>query len=317
MGRFNDRQGFLVSATVHLLVLMSLARSPAGAKRTDLPKPDSDQSRRAPAVFLPPPSVLRQVLPAAPHPVPPPPPPSRAERLPATPPTPPPDQKKDKISIGGPSEQKTPLILRKDQEVSAAKGKPDAAPSVPPDSAASVTPQAGGGAPEVPGAPGLRMPPGLTGSGPSGNDGSRGRPRPEGPSIAQSLRNLDRRLRENGQKGLLTGTGQQMGPLFFDPAGADFTVWINHFRGEVYRNWIMPQPALLGFRGHVDLEFTVERDGSLTNLRLLKSSGTPALDKAAENALLGSRLMALPGDYSPPRVTMQVSFFYNEGPQAS
>jgi len=108
-----------------------------------------------------------------------------------------------------------------------------------------------------------------------------------------------------------------MGPLFFDPEGADFTVWVNHFKNEVYRNWIVPQPAILGFRGHVDLEFTVERDGRLTNLRMLKSSGTPALDRAAQNALLGSRLMALPADYRPARVSMQVSFFYNEAPQGS
>jgi TonB family protein len=73
----------------------------------------------------------------------------------------------------------------------------------------------------------------------------------------------------------------------------------------------------MGFRGHVDLAFTVERDGRLTNLKMLKSSGTSALDRAAENALLGSRLLALPSDFGPPRVTMQVTFFYNEGPQGS
>jgi len=108
-----------------------------------------------------------------------------------------------------------------------------------------------------------------------------------------------------------------MGPLFFDPEGADFTVWVNHFKNEVYRNWIVPQPALLGFRGHVDLEFTVERDGRLTNLRMHKSSGTPALDRAAHNALLGSRLLPLPAEFRPQRVSMQVTFFYNEAPQGS
>ena len=49
------------------------------------------------------------------------------------------------------------------------------------------------------------------------------------------------------------GRRQQMGPLFFDPEGADFTGWINHFKNEVYRNWIVPQAVLLGYprpRGH-------------------------------------------------------------------
>jgi TonB family protein len=109
-----------------------------------------------------------------------------------------------------------------------------------------------------------------------------------------------------------------MGPLFFDPAGADFTAWINHFKNEVYRNWIVPQSVLFGaVRGHVDFEFTVERDGTLAEVRLLKSSGTAALDRAAANALSGARLLALPSDYRPARVTMQISFFYGPVPQGS
>ena len=108
-----------------------------------------------------------------------------------------------------------------------------------------------------------------------------------------------------------------MGGLYFDPQGADFTLWINTFKNEVYRNWIVPQAALFGFRGHVDFEFTVERDGSMSALRMLKSSGTTSLDRAAQNALTSSRFLPLPDDYGPPRVTMQVTFFYNEAPQGS
>ena len=118
-------------------------------------------------------------------------------------------------------------------------------------------------------------------------------------------------------QGLPTGTGQQTGPLFFDPQGADFTAWIEHWKNEVYRNWILPQPALMGFSGHVDLEFTVERDGTVSSLRMLKSSGTSSFDRAARNALLGARLLPLPADYGPPRVTIQVGFYYNEGPGRS
>ena len=93
------------------------------------------------------------------------------------------------------------------------------------------------------------------------------------PSIAGSLRNLERRLHDGGPRGLPTGTGQQMGALFFDPEGADFTAWINHFKNEVYRNWIVPQPALMGFRGHVDIEFMVERDGTISSLRIAEVDG--------------------------------------------
>ena len=104
-------------------------------------------------------------------------------------------------------------------------------------------------------------------------------------------------------------------PSLVPPATAPGAV--NHFKNEVYRNWIAPQAAQFGFRGHVDFEFTVERNGSMSALRLLKSSGTTSLDRAAQNALSGSRWMPLPDDYAPPRVTMQVTFFYNEAPQGS
>jgi TonB family protein len=153
---------------------------------------------------------------------------------------------------------------------------------------------------------------------PRGEEGSRKGARERSPSIASAAREyVDRQLKDAGPSGIPTGTGRQMGPLFFDPEGADFTFWIQHFKNEVYRNWIVPQPAMMGFRGHVDIEFAVERDGSMTNLKLLKSAGQPALDRAAENALKGSRLLPLPSDFGPPRVTMQVTFYYNEGPSGS
>jgi TonB family protein len=107
-------------------------------------------------------------------------------------------------------------------------------------------------------------------------------------------------------------TGEEMGGLLFDPQGADFTFWINQFKNEVYRNWIVPKAALLGFGGRVDFEFTVERKGSTSALRMLRSSGTTSLDRAAQDALTKSHFAALPDDYGPPRVTMQVTFFYNE-----
>jgi len=150
-----------------------------------------------------------------------------------------------------------------------------------------------------------------------GDEGRRARPGALGPQIEGAVEGLSRRLERDARLGIPTGTGQNLGGLYFDPQGADFSLWINTFKNEVYRNWIVPQAALLGFRGHVDFEFTVERNGSMTALRMLKSSGTTSLDRAAQNALTGSRFLPLPDDYGPPRVTMQVTFLYNEAPQGS
>lgn len=318
MDRFDQRQGFLVSATVHVVLLTLL--SSLDLRKPPLPKKTvADASlSRAQRVMLPPAEVLRQF---APKPVEP-----RPAPVPAPQPTPPAAENrgKDRISVGPPSEERAKqLILRKEDDLTATpKGQPKAAPTQAPTPPPVATADNDRGGPTARDAgAGLRLPPGLQGRGQNGDDKPEARvgpPAPDrAPSISSSLRNLDRRIGDLGPLGVPNGTGQQMGPLFFDPEGADFTVWVNHFKNEVYRNWIMPQPALMGFRGHVDIEFTVERNGAMSSLRLLKSSGTPALDRAAMNALQASRLMALPADFGPRHVTIQVSFFYNESPRES
>jgi protein TonB len=306
MGRFDQRQGFLMSAIVHLMIMMALITRVEGKKKKEA---SADSMPVAQRIFLPPASVLRQLAP----------PPARAA-VPAPRPSPPPAESraKDRISVGPPSTERAKVLelRREDDLTKVPKGKPNAVPSAPPPepavAQASPAPTPGS-AQEIRTTEGLRLPPGL---GPApGQDGARAGGSTNRPSLAESLRNLDRRLGETGARGIESGTGQQMGPLFFDPEGADFTVWLQHFKTEVYRNWIVPTAAIMGFGGHVDLEFTVERDGTMTNLRMLKSSGTPALDRAAQNALLGSRFLPLPNDFGPPRVTMGVTFFYGSGPQ--
>ena len=103
---------------------------------------------------------------------------------------------------------------------------------------------------------------------------------------------------------------QNLYGLRFDPLGVDFTRWVNDFKNQVYRNWIVPQAAYQGVGGHVDFEFTVERDGSLATLRMLKTSGTDSLDRAARNALTSSHFMPLPDDYGPKSIRMQIAFHY-------
>jgi protein TonB len=320
--RFDQRQGFLVSGILHLTILMVLiSHPPAPRKPEDIPP---DQMERKDLVFLPPPAVLRQLVPMpAPRPQPPPAPAPAPQSV-----QPPSPQKKDRISVGPPSDlrAKGPMVLRREDDLTQVpRGQPTAtpAPLVPPAGAATPSPptqlgQKGGGAPEVPGREGLRLPPGLLGGQLArGDEGRRARPGALGPSIEGAAEGMARRLARDASLGVPTGTGQNLGGLHFDPQGADFTLWVNTFKNEVYRNWIVPQAALFGFRGHVDFEFTVERNGSMSALRMLKSSGTTSLDRAAQNALSSSRFLPLPDDYGPPRVTMQVTFFYNEAPQGS
>jgi protein TonB len=200
------------------------------------------------------------------------------------------------------------MILRPEDDLTAVpKGTPDADKAPAP--AAAVSP-----VPADKAVRGVAPTSTRTADAPLIPPGSGEAPRP--PSLASSLRRLEEQLAaRGGPVGVRTGTGQQIGGFFFDPEGADFTAWVNHLKNEVYRNWILPPAATMGARGHVDLEFTVERDGRMSDVRVLKSSGTPALDRAARNALLGSRLQMLPADYGRSSLTIQVSFYYNESPQ--
>ena len=282
--------------------------------RSLAPEIISTPSPKGPSVFLPPAEVLRQLRPAPPATAP---PATLAPPVPAAP-TPPPAR--DRIRIGGPEAEraKGPLVLRREDDLTATprgsvrgdgtervQATPPPAPIPSPPSFVADGGSMGGR---------LRLPPGLGRPETPSASGAPGTP--SHPStLGETLRELDRRLAQTGPRGTATGTGQQMGPLFFDPEGADFTLWLDRFRNEVYRNWIIPNAVLLGIRGHVDLEFTVERDGTVTGLKLVKSVGNPALDKAAANAILAGRFLPLPSDFAPPRVTMQVSFYYGEGPQ--
>jgi TonB family protein len=217
------------------------------------------------------------------------------------------------------------MILRREDDLTKApKGSPDVPPQgAPPQPVPRATPppqvaQKGGDTEESPGRPGLKLPPGLMGPpAPQGDEGARRMPEGLGSSTEDAIDRAARRYARDSRFGIPTGTGQAIDGLRFDPRGADFSVWINHFKNQVYRNWNVPQSVYLGYRGHVDFEFTLERDGSMSALRMLKSSGTSSLDRAARNALTASTFMALPDDYGPPRVTMQVTFYYNEGPRGS
>lgn len=291
LDRSGQRRGFLISALVHSAVLMSLAveRNPGQPAIAPAAAPvRSEPSRK---VFMPSPSELRRLSPAlVPKPMP-----------------PPTAKARDRISVGRPSTERSrePLILRREDDLTAV---PKGTPSTPQRREPSTT--VSGAAQASPTAEARSMRPPSLRDLPFEEASARGRQVYERPSIASATRQyLEQRL-QGGESGLPSGTGRQMGPLFFDPEGADFTAWINQFKNEVYRNWLFPQAAMMGFKGAVDIEFTVARDGTLAGLRLVSSSGTVSLDRAAQNALQAANLLALPSDYTPASVTMQVRFIY-------
>src|SRR5919109_2072234 len=95
----NQRQGFLLSALVHVIMITALIRTATrSAPLTPAVSPVVPEPRRR-AVFLPPPDVLRRMAPPRQ------PAPTTPRPIPTPLPTPP-REARDRISIGPPSELK-------------------------------------------------------------------------------------------------------------------------------------------------------------------------------------------------------------------
>ncbi len=206
--------GMAVSAVLHALIVAMVVQIVI-VHAPEAPRPALSRTPRADAVFLPPPAAVRKMLGLRPLPAP----------RPAAP------KEKDRISIGAPAPMRSPDVLhlnRDDDLTKSAKGLPTAsqAPRPPmPEPAPAAAPARSAGASLA--EDGRLAPNPLTA----------GRPGP----ILASLRRLEASgIGDPGPLGVVSGTGGQMGPLFFDPQGADFTEWIQRFKNEVYRNWIPP-----------------------------------------------------------------------------
>jgi TonB family protein len=296
MERFNPRVGHLGSAALHLVIVIALINRPRPVPTPESTVPKEVSAPRA-RVFLPPPEVLRELTR---------PPATRAVVPAPTPPPPLPPIAKDTVRVGSGQRVTGPVPLQVDRPLGTRQG----GPAQPAESATPTPPSAPPKAVAL--APAARPP---VGAGdlplaPPVPDPSR-----EQPSITSSLRRLEERVARAGTQPS-GATGQDIGGLFFDPQGADFTEWTNHFTREIDRNWLVPLAVLLAGKVETVLRFTVQRDGSVTAVGLLKSSGIPALDRAARNALLSGRFRTLPADYAPPSVTIEITFIY-WGPKAS
>lgn len=265
-------------------------------------QPDEEKQKERRAFFLPP-QLAKPQAPRVAKAMPQPPPPPKPV------PTPPPPEKSARISIGEASDKRAEeLRLERDRDIGRRGTKTAQDRSVPQEAIPESEKRAGEGRGEDAQRTGMPLPQGGA-TAMSRADDSRVTG-PSGGILSASTRSVERAMRERRDMSQMEIPGYQMGPLFFDPEGADFTRWINHFKSEVYRNWIIPEPARLGIRGQVGIEFTVDRAGKITRIAMLSSSGMPALDRAASNALQGSDLLPLPEDYPAGSVTMRVTFVY-------
>lgn len=140
------------------------------------------------------------------------------------------------------------------------------------------------------------------------------RTRPPGGALGEALRDLqkyvDRQTFNNP-----SGGANEFGPAIqFDTKGVEFGPWIRRFVAQVKRNWIVPNAAM-AMRGRVVIQFNVHRDGSITDLIVVRPSEIDSFNRAAVNALMMSNpTTPLPPEYPDDKAFFTVTFFYNESP---
>jgi TonB family protein len=113
-----------------------------------------------------------------------------------------------------------------------------------------------------------------------------------------------------GEKGFA-----QDGPLSFESSWYN---WGDYAEGMVSRirvNWYSNMPHLIqtGLKGVVTIRFTIHRDGSITDVIILQSSGIPPYDFAAKKGIeLSSPLNPLPKDFPNDTERVTAMFYYNQ-----
>jgi len=132
-----------------------------------------------------------------------------------------------------------------------------------------------------------------------------------GDGLANSLRNLQKTLRNENFSNENGGQTQQDAQISFDSKGVDFGWWLRRFVAQVKGNWFIPQAAMV-LKGRVVITLNIHRNGTITDITVIQSSGIQSLDNAAVNALKTSNpTVALPAEYPENSVLFTVTFLYN------
>ena len=113
-----------------------------------------------------------------------------------------------------------------------------------------------------------------------------------------------------GEKGYTA----EAGPLSFETQWFDWGDYAESMVSKIRINWygIMPDLIKTGLKGVFTIRFTIHRDGRITDITILKSSGVPPYDNAAAKALeASSPLKPLPADFPKDSERVTAMFYYN------
>lgn len=106
----------------------------------------------------------------------------------------------------------------------------------------------------------------------------------------------------------------EAGPISFESQWYDWGNYADHMIRRIKLHWHANMPAIIrvGVKGVVTLRFTIERNGTISEVVVVESSGVPPYDFAAKKAVeLSSKLNPLPADFPGARERVTARFFYN------
>jgi TonB family protein len=101
-----------------------------------------------------------------------------------------------------------------------------------------------------------------------------------------------------------------------DTMGIDFGPYMKRVHDIVQNHWdpLVPESALtpLMKKGTVVIEFTIAKNGKVSTMKVISTSGDPALDRAAWGGVLdASPLPELPAQFSGDTLIIRANFHYN------
>jgi TonB family protein len=121
---------------------------------------------------------------------------------------------------------------------------------------------------------------------------------------------------QEGDFGLGTGAkGRQYGAfdILSDTQGVDFGPYLQRVLQNVREKWyiLIPESAEMK-KGKLAIEFVINKNGEVADMKLIATSGDTALDRPAWGAIIGSSpFPPLPNEFNGPYLALRFRFYYN------
>ena len=134
--------------------------------------------------------------------------------------------------------------------------------------------------------------------------------------LSDAIRNVNKYSQGESLQNV-QGNGDFGPSIQFDTKGVEFGPWLRRFIAQIRRNWFVPYAAM-SLRGNVVLGFKVHKDGSITDLQIMRPSAIDAFTKSAFNAIkLSNPTVPLPLEFPDENAPFIVTFYFNETPPAA